>query len=74
MARMAVIVLILGICLPDVLPARMVLKAGEIDSGKVRVGVFAEVSTGRGRGIRSRGSGRSWSRQEDISRSWTQSV
>ncbi len=49
MARMAVIVLILGICLPDVLPARMVLKAGEIDSGKVRVGAFAEVVYGKGK-------------------------
>ena len=48
MARMVVIVLILGICLPDVLPARMVLKAGEIDSGKVRVGAFAEVVYGKG--------------------------
>ena len=48
MARMAVIVLILGVCLPDVLPARMVLKAGEIDSGKVRVGAFAEVVYGKG--------------------------
>ncbi len=48
MARMAVIVLILGICLPDVLSAGVVLKAGEIDSGKVRVGVFAEVVYGKG--------------------------
>ena len=35
-------------CLPEVLPARVVLKAGEIDSGKVRVGVFAEVVYGKG--------------------------
>ena len=48
MARMAVIVLILGICLPEVLLARMVLKAGEIDSGKVHVGAFAEVVYGKG--------------------------
>ena len=49
MARMAVIVLILGVCLPEVLPAGVVLlKAGEIDSGKVRVGVFAEVVYGKG--------------------------
>ena len=49
MARMAVIVLILGVCLPEILLARMVLKAGEIDSGKVRVGVFAEVVYGKGK-------------------------
>ena len=48
MGRMAAIVLILGVCLPEVLPARVVLKAGEIDSGKVRVGVFAEVVYGKG--------------------------
>ena len=49
MARMAVIVLILGVCLPEILLARMVLKAGEIDSGKVRVGAFAEVVYGKGK-------------------------
>ena len=49
MARVAVIVLILGVCLPEVLPARVVLEAGEIDSGKVRVGVFAEVVYGKGK-------------------------
>ena len=48
MARMAVIVLILGVCLPEMLLARMVLEGGEIDSGKVRVGVFAEVVYGKG--------------------------
>ena len=48
MARIAVIVLILGVCLPEILLARMVLKAGEIDSGKVRVGIFAEVVYGKG--------------------------
>ena len=49
MARTAVIVLILGVCLPEVLLAGVVLKAGEIDSGKVRVGVFAEVVYGKGK-------------------------
>ena len=48
MARMAVIVLILGVCLPEVLLAGVVLEAGEIDSGKVRVGAFAEVVYGKG--------------------------
>ncbi len=48
MARMAAIVLILGVCLPEVLPAGVVLKGGEIDSGKVRVGVFAAVVYGKG--------------------------
>ena len=49
MARMVVIVLILGVCLPEVLLAGVVLKAGEIDSGKVRVGAFAEVLYGKGK-------------------------
>ena len=48
MARTAVIVLILGVCLPEVLLAGVVLKAGEIDSSKVRVGAFAEVVYGKG--------------------------
>ena len=48
MARMAIIVLILGVCLPEALPAGVVLKAGEIDSGKVHVGAFAEVVYGKG--------------------------
>ena len=42
-------VLILWLCLPEVLLARVVLEAGEIDSGKVRVGVFAEVVYGKGK-------------------------
>ena len=49
MARTAAIVLILWMCLPEVLLARVVLEAGEIDSGKVRVGVFAEVVYGKGK-------------------------
>ena len=48
MARMAVIVLILWMCLPEVLSAGVVLEAGEIDSSKVRVGAFAEVVYGKG--------------------------
>ena len=48
MARMAAIVLVLGVCLAEALPAGVVLKAGEIDSGKVRVGAFAEVVYGKG--------------------------
>ena len=49
MARSAATVLILWLCLPEVLLARVVLEAGEIDSGKVRVGVFAEVVYGKGK-------------------------
>ena len=48
MARMAAIVLILGVCLPEVLLAGVVLEADEIDSSKVRVGAFAEVVYGKG--------------------------
>ena len=48
MARSAATVLILWLCLPEVLLARVVLEAGEIDSGKVRVGAFAEVVYGKG--------------------------
>ena len=49
MARMAVIVLILGVCLPEALLAGVVLEGGEIDSGKVRVGAFAEVVYRKGK-------------------------
>ncbi|MDE2798936.1 MAG: hypothetical protein OXI94_09730 [Gemmatimonadota bacterium] len=48
MARTAVIVLILSMCMPEVSPAEMVLEAGEIDSSKVKVGVYAEVIYGTG--------------------------
>ena len=49
LTRMAVIVLILGVFLPEMLLAGVVLEAGEIDSGKVRVGAFAEVVYGKGK-------------------------
>ena len=37
MARTAAIILILSMCMPEVLPAEMVLEAGEIDSWPVLV-------------------------------------
>ena len=46
---MAVIVLILGVFLPEMLLAGVVLEAGEVDSSKVRVGAFAEVVYGKGK-------------------------
>ena len=49
MTRMAVIVLILGVFLPEMLLAGVVLEAGEVDSSKVRVGAFAEVVYGKGK-------------------------
>ena len=49
MARSAATVLILWLCLPEALQAGVVLEAGEIDSGKVRVGAFAEVVYGKGK-------------------------
>ena len=49
MARSAATVLILWLCLPEALQAGVVLEAGEIDSSKVRVGVFAEVVYGKGK-------------------------
>ena len=49
MTRMAVIVLISGVCMPETLRAGVVLEAGEVDSSKVIVGAFAEVVYGRGK-------------------------
>ena len=75
MARIAVIVLILGVCLPEVLLARVVLEAGEIDSGKVRVGVFAEVVYGKGEAGSGLGAvGEVDHEQVAISKPWTRSV
>ena len=48
MTYIAAIVLILGLYLPQTLLAGMVLEAGEIDSSKVEVGVYAEVIYGKG--------------------------
>ena len=48
MTHIAAIVLILGLCLPQALIAGEVLKAGEIDSSKVKVGAYAEVIYGTG--------------------------
>ncbi len=48
MRHIAAIVLILGLCLPQALLAGEVLQAGEIDSSKVEVGVYAEVIYGTG--------------------------
>ena len=48
MTHIAVIVLILGLCLPQALIAGEVLQAGEIDSSKVQIGAYAEVIYGKG--------------------------
>ena len=48
MTHQTAIVLILGLCLPQALMAGVVLQAGEIDSSKVKVGVYAEVIYGTG--------------------------
>ncbi len=48
MVRIAAIVLILGICMPETLLAGVILEAGEIDSSKVEVGAYAEVIYGTG--------------------------
>ena len=45
---MTTIVLVLGLCLPQTLLAGIILEAGEIDSSKVKVGVYAEVIYGMG--------------------------
>ena len=42
MTHIVAIVLILGLCLPQALIAGVVLKAGEIDSSKVKVGAYKE--------------------------------
>ncbi len=49
MVRIATIILFLGMCMPEVLPAEMVLEAGEIDSSKVEVGAYVEVIYGTGK-------------------------
>ena len=48
MTHIVVIVLILGLCLPQTLLAGVILQAGEIDSSKVKVGVYAEIIYGMG--------------------------
>ena len=48
MVRIATIILILSMCRPATLMAGIVLQAGEIDSSKVEVGAYAEVSYGTG--------------------------
>ena len=48
MARIATIVLVLSVSLPQALLAGVVLKAGEIDSNNVEVGAYAEVIYGTG--------------------------
>ncbi len=44
MTHIVAIVLILGLCLPQTLLAGVILQASEIDSSKVKVGVYAEVT------------------------------
>ena len=48
MTHIVVIVLFLGLCLPQTLLAGVILEAGEIDSSKVEVGSYAEVIYGTG--------------------------
>ena len=48
MTHLTIIVLILGLCLPQALMAEEVLEASEIDSSKVKVGAYAEVTYGTG--------------------------
>ena len=48
MARIAEIILILGMCISETIIAGMVLEAGEIDSSKVEVGAYVEVIYGMG--------------------------
>ena len=48
MARIAAIVLILGMCMPDTLLAWVTFEAGEIDSSTVKPGAFVEIIYGRG--------------------------
>ncbi|MCY3868961.1 MAG: hypothetical protein OXG87_05340 [Gemmatimonadetes bacterium] len=49
MARIATIVLVLSVFLPQALLAGVVLKAGKIDSSNVEVGAYAEVIYGTGK-------------------------
>ena len=48
MARIAAIVLVLGMCMPETLLAWVTFEAGEIDSSTVKPGAFVEVIYGRG--------------------------
>lgn len=48
MARIAAIVLVLGMCMPETLLAWVIFEAGEIDSSLVKPGAFVEVIYGKG--------------------------
>ena len=48
MARIATIVLVLGMCMPETVLAGMIFEAGEIDSSMVRPGAYVEIIYGKG--------------------------
>lgn len=48
MIRIATIVLMLGVCMPETLLAGVVFEAGEIDSSTVKPGAYVEVIYGKG--------------------------
>lgn len=48
MVRMAIIVLLLGVCLIGVLRAEVGVKAGEIDSNAVEIGAYVTITYGEG--------------------------
>ena len=48
MARMAIIVSVLGMCMPEILQAEVIIEAGEIDSSTVEIGAYVVVIYGEG--------------------------
>ena len=48
MVRMAIIVLLLGVCLIGVLRAEVGVKAGEIDRNAVEIGAYVTITYGEG--------------------------
>lgn len=48
MGRLAMIVLLLGVCLPELLLAEVGVKAGEIDSNAVEIGAYVAITYGEG--------------------------
>ena len=48
MVRIATVVLMLGMCMPEALLARVVFEAGEIDSSTIKPGAYVEVIYGKG--------------------------
>lgn len=48
MARMAIIISVLGMCMPEILQAEVIKEAGEIDSSTVEIGAYVVVIYGEG--------------------------